>query len=132
MKFAEMYLDAIIEDFVLPTIERLSDQLKRNILLDVCISLSDNRVVRHISTRKKEKMEDLHGEMRIVALETFIENRIKYELQCIFPETNGLEDFSGIRLNGSVSIVEGKYLNKYNGFAYTYNSREWGKKFRDF
>lgn len=132
MTSAEIIVDVIADDFLVPTIDRLSRQLNRNIFLDVSLRFLEKKAYRKLEVSKKTDQPDLHGNVRVVASDTAVQGRFKYDLQCIFPESDGLEDFSGIRLNGAVVINKTSAENKYDGFAYTYNQRDWGKKLRDF
>lgn len=123
--------DVVVADFLKPKIDRLSEQLRRNIGLTVKLALGDSKVQRKIFSSKHDAFKELDGEVRIVASDTAIEGRYKYNLQCILHEEPELEGFSGIRLNGAVVIGETQAKNDYSGFMYTYNEWDWGKKVRD-
>jgi hypothetical protein len=123
--------EVIASDFLQPTVERLSQQLRRNIRLRLKITLDGNVAECRIFSSQQEGFETLDGETRVLASDTAIAGRYKYHLQCIFPEQSGLEGFSGIRLNGAVVINGNSESNDYSGFMYTYNEWDWGAKVRN-
>lgn len=122
--------EVIVFDFLLPTIERLSEQLQRNIRLILKVALDGDTTECRISSPEQTGFEFLDGEARVLASDTAIAGRYKYHLQCIFPEQSDLEGFSGIRLNGAVVINGNSQKNDYSGFMYTYNEWDWGAKVR--
>jgi hypothetical protein len=124
-------VDLIVADFLQPTIDRLSEQLHRNITLVVKLVLDGAKVKRQIASKSAANFRDLVGEVRIVASDTAISGRYKYNLQCVLPDEADLEGFSGIRLNGAILLDGDAGKNDYSGFAYTYNEWGWGKKVRD-
>lgn len=63
----EILIDVIISDFLKPTIDRLSEQLYRNIWLPVTLMLDKEKVDRLISTTVNKFFKDMHGDDRIVA-----------------------------------------------------------------
>jgi hypothetical protein len=132
MTLSDRIVGVIIEDFLIPTIDRLSDQLKRNIHLNVELKIDGAITHKEIAAKSRSDYDELAGVVRIVASDTAVPDRYKYRLQCIFLEQNGLEEFSGIRMNGAVRLHGHSGENDYDGFSYTYNSRDWGKQFRDF
>lgn len=122
--------EVITSDFLLPTIERLSQQLQRNIRLKLKVVLDGEATECRISSSGQAGLESLDGEARVLASDTAIVGRYKYHLQCIFSEVSDLEGFSGIRLNGAVVINADSENNDYSGFMYTYNEWNWGAKVR--
>ncbi|WP_138983974.1 hypothetical protein [Sphingomonas elodea] len=122
--------DVIASDFLQPTIERLSQQLMRNISLRLKVVLDGDATECRIFSSEKAELEYLEGEVRVLASDTAIAGRYKYHLQCIFSEQSDLEGFSGIRLNGAVVIEGNSGNNYYSGFMYTYNEWDWGAKIR--
>ena len=130
MTTAQALLNAITDDFLYPTMRRLSEQLNRNITLDVALKFDEIVARRKITIENNNNFQYLEGEVRILSSDTAVKDRYKYELQCIFPESEGLDDFSGLRLMGAIIMGVDMPKNDYSGFAYTYNVREWGKKFR--
>jgi hypothetical protein len=131
MGVQEILTDAITTDFLQPTIDRLSEQLRRNIALTVKLALDGQRVQRRILSVQRDGFQKLDGEVRIIASNTAVNGRYKYNLQCVLPEQDELEGFSGIRLNGAVFLDGSGPRNDYSGFLYTYNEWGWGKKLRD-
>ncbi|MCB5426410.1 hypothetical protein H0274_14190 [Altererythrobacter sp. CC-YST694] len=124
--------EVIASDFLLPTIERLSQQLRRNIRLRLKVVLDGDATESRISSPEQAGFGSLDGEVRVLASDTAVAGRYKYHLQCIFSEQSDLEGFSGIRLNGAV-VIRGNYENNdYSGFMYTYNEWDWGAKVRNF
>ncbi|WP_156404964.1 hypothetical protein [Sphingomonas sp. Root241] len=123
--------EVIASDFLQPTVERLGQQLRRNIKLRLKVALDGESTECRISSSEQEGFEILDGETRVLASDTAIAGRYKYHLQCIFPEQSDLEGFSGIRLNGAVVINGNCESNDYSGFMYTYNEWDWGAKVRD-
>ena len=123
--------EVIVSDFLQPTVERLSQQLRRNIKLKLKVVLHGETAERRISSSNQEGFETLDGETRVLASDTSIAGRYKYYMQCIFPEQGDLEGFSGIRLNGAIVINGNSESNDYSGFVYTYNEWDWGAKVRN-
>ncbi len=131
MAVTEVIVDAIIDDFLQPTIERLGEQLRRNIELSLKLALGNESVQRHIISSRRDHFDNIIGEVRVLAADTAIAGRYKYDLQCLLPRQDDLEGFSGLRLSGAVVVGGTIPENKYYGFIYTYNEWNWGKKFRD-
>jgi len=131
MTVTEVIADAIITDFLQPTIERLGEQLRRNIEVSLKIAFGNESLERHIISSKRDHFDNLVGEVRVLTADTAISGRYKYDLQCLFPQQDDLKGFSGLRLNGAVVTDGAISENKYSGFIYTYNEWLWGKKFRD-
>lgn len=123
--------EVIASDFLLPTVERLSEQLQKNIRLGLKVVLDEDTKEFEISSSEQTNFEYLHGEVRVLASDTAISGRYKYHLQCIFSKQSDLEGFSGIRMNGAIVIKENYKENNYSGFVYTYNKWDWGAKFRN-
>ena len=123
--------DVIASDFLQPTVERLGQQLGRNIRLRLKVVLDSETTECRILSSEREGFETLDGEARVLASDTAIADRYKYHLQCIFPEESNLKGFSGIRLNGAVVVNGNSESNDYSGFIYTYNEWEWGAKVRN-
>lgn len=123
--------EVIASDFLQPAIERLSQQLHRNIKLRIKVVLDGETAESCICSSKRDGFEMLDGETRVLASDTAIAGRYKYSLQCIFSEQSELEGFSGIRMNGAV-LINGSYRsNEYSGFIYTYNEWDWGSRVRN-
>lgn len=122
--------EIVASDFLVPTIERLSEQLQKNIRLRFKVVLDGDAIECRISSPEQTGFAFLEGEARVLASDTAIAGRYKYHLQCIFPEQNDLEGFSGIRLNGAIVIDGNSGINEYSGFIYTYNEWDWGAKVR--
>lgn len=131
MEIQDTLTDVIVADFLQPIIDRLSKQLHRNITLVVKLAMDGAKAQRKIASKGPANFKDLVGEVRIVASDTAISGRYKYNLQCVFPEDAELKGFSGIRLNGAILLDGNAGINDYSGFTYTYNDWNWGKKVRD-
>jgi hypothetical protein len=131
MSDAEVLAEIITVDFLRPSIERLGEQLRRNIGLKVKLVLDKETIQREIFSTMRDDFQSINGEVRVLASDTAIRGRYKYYLQCLFPEQEGLDGFSGIRLNGAVVVDGSVKANEYSGFLYTYNEWSWGKKVRD-
>jgi len=132
MRIADVIADVIIADFLKPTVERLGKQLGRNIHLNVILKIDGDLASREIASTHRAGFTDLAGKARISASDTAISDRYKYNLQCIFDEQSDLEGFSGIRLNGAISLKGDRGKNEYSGYLFSYNEWNWGKKLRDF
>ena len=123
--------EVIGSGFLRPISERISRQVRRNIRLRLKVVLDGNATECEFFSSEQNGFETLDGEARVLVADTAIAGRYKYHLQCIFPEPNDLEGFSGIRLNGAVVINENSENNDYSGFIYTYNEWDWGAKVRN-
>lgn len=130
MSLGNVVLTAIEVDFLQPTMDRLAGQLERRIDVEVCVKLSLESLTRSICAGETGS-KPLGGVARIVASESAVPNRYKYDLQCIFHD-DGLDGFSGLRLKGAVIVSPQGGENDYSGFAYTYNEWSWSAKLRDF
>jgi hypothetical protein len=131
MSIAALVADAIADDFVRPTIDRLSRQLKISFYLNVNLFYENELTNLRICSNCKKYVDDINGEVRIVVSDTAIEGRYKYKMQCVFSEDEKLGGFSGFKTRGAVFIVETDAKNDNYGFVYVHNDRKWSRGLED-